>query len=134
MNRLIAAALVVAALALAAPVAAPQAQAQCRPPNCWAAIVWSTKSRDFWVVNNVTSPEEAEDRALARCRGCNEVKVFRNACFAVYSAPGGGFGASQAASEHRARRRARRACHEYNPGKRCRLLTAACTLRSYVDY
>lgn len=133
MKRLTAALLLLFAGLAVLPVGAGAALA-CEPPNCWGAIAFNPNNQAWRVVVNVESQHEARQQAMALCPRCREGQAFRNACFAVAIAPRtrGGFGAAQAAYENTARRRARRACREYNPGRRCRVLAAACTLRSFV--
>lgn len=133
MKRLNAAVLTILAGLALVPAGAGAANA-CKPPNCWGAIAWNPNSQAWRVVINVFTPDAARGQAMDLCRRCREVQVFRNSCFAVAIAPRtrGGFGAAKAAYEEDARRRARRACRNYNPGYRCRVLASACTLRSYL--
>ncbi|HGY5554687.1 MAG: DUF4189 domain-containing protein [Prochlorococcus sp.] len=78
---------------------------------------------------NYEAKWQAENRSLRECskhgRGCKVVLWFRNACGALATSPGNGYGTQWNSGEYGARSGALRECRKYN--RTCSIKTSFCS-------
>ena len=95
----------------------------------YAAIAFSQDTGASGSAWNYEAKWQAENRALRECskhgRGCKVVLWFRNACGALATSPGNGYGTQWNSGEYGARSGALRECRKYN--RTCSIETSFCS-------
>ena len=105
-----------------------EARKQAAARGVFAAISYSQDTGSWGTAWNYKNKLEAEQSALRECSkygsGCEVVMWTRNACAALATSPGGGYGSAWAESKYLAERKALNLCNKSNQS--CSIQTTVC--------
>lgn len=105
-----------------------EARKQAAVRGVFAAISYSQDTGSWGTAWNYKNKLEAEQSALRECSkygsGCEVVMWTRNACAALATSPGGGYGSAWAESKYLAERKALNLCNKSNQS--CSIQTTVC--------